>query len=727
MKPDAPRETSARAGGGVTGSGTQTHAPSLQHSNLPPAIPDHEMLRCIGQGSYGEVWLARNVMGEPRAVKVVRRATFGDNRPFEREFEGIKKFEPISRSHESQVQILHVGLNAVEGYFYYVMELADDANAECGTRSADSAGDAPAAIPHSYVPRTLRHDLELYGRLSLAQCIDIGLSLTTALVHLHNQGLVHRDIKPSNIIFVNGRPKLADIGLVTDVGDAKSIVGTEGYLAPEGPGSPQADLYSLGKVLYEISTGRDRRHFPDLPLDLIPGSARDDAGLGSTGDWPAPSGDSPGGTGESPALPDRKGLLELNEILLKACARDSRQRYQSAEEMHADLELLQRGLSVRRKRTWEQGWLWCKKAGMALSVLGVIAASALILLRQPGGSNSYPDGPPSTNMDANAISRGALNSVRNDEYDKFAQDYTNFHRAIEMDPHFVEPYVGLLELLCRETVPGLKTEPEELRAVALKLQELDPDSHLAPTCYAQAMLAYWDWDLSRSEEACLRTIKTNPDYELGHTGYGLGLCQYGRPVEARAELEIARKLAPSKSTVYRMMGHTYYVERRYTNAIFWYRKALERERHHEFAYLGMGLAQRAMGDYTNAMENLAKAEVLSGADEPKTRKRYAELQRAFEQRGALGYWEQRWRELETAPGKRFYEKAVIQIKLGNTNTALGFLRRSYETRESSGPARVWPLQDILIDEYWDGLHDDPQFKELLDKIGFTKVMRPGKR
>ena len=86
------------------------------------------MLRCIGQGSYGEVWLARNVMGEHRAVKVVHRATLGDNRPFEREFEGIKKFEPISRSHESQVQILHVGINATECYFYYVMELADDAN-----------------------------------------------------------------------------------------------------------------------------------------------------------------------------------------------------------------------------------------------------------------------------------------------------------------------------------------------------------------------------------------------------------------------------------------------------------------------------------------------------------------------------------------------------------------------------------------------------------------------
>ena len=67
------------------------------------------------------------------------------------------------------------------------------------------------------------------------------------------------------MIFVKGRPKLADIGLVTDASDQCSIVGTEGYLPPEGPGTPQADIFSQGKVLYEISTGQDRRAFPDLP------------------------------------------------------------------------------------------------------------------------------------------------------------------------------------------------------------------------------------------------------------------------------------------------------------------------------------------------------------------------------------------------------------------------------------------------------------------------------
>src|SRR5258708_3057452 len=76
----------------------------------PPRIPDHELLRCIGEGSYGQVWLARNIMGESRAVKVVYRGNFReDAHAYEREFKRIRLYEPISRSHESLVQILHVG------------------------------------------------------------------------------------------------------------------------------------------------------------------------------------------------------------------------------------------------------------------------------------------------------------------------------------------------------------------------------------------------------------------------------------------------------------------------------------------------------------------------------------------------------------------------------------------------------------------------------------------
>src|SRR6185503_17322607 len=137
-----------------------------------------------------------------------------------------------------------------------VMELADDA--ETG-RAID---------PDGYVPRTLAADIAKHKRLPIPECRRIGLAVAQALDFLHHRSLIHRDVKPSNIVFVNGVPKLADIGLVAEMTEAKSYVGTEGFIPPEGPGTTQADLYSLGKVLYEISTGKDRHDFPELPTVL---------------------------------------------------------------------------------------------------------------------------------------------------------------------------------------------------------------------------------------------------------------------------------------------------------------------------------------------------------------------------------------------------------------------------------------------------------------------------
>src|SRR6266849_5962560 len=361
------RPAVATSPGGMDGPASQPTSTDIQtslphqSSAPPPSVSDHELLRRIGGGSYGEVWLARSVMGTYRAVKIVYRANFKDERPFEREFAGIQKFEPISRSHEGLVDLLQVGRSEQEGYFYYVMELADDGSGESAKVSERVSGKESSGTvdPQSYVPKTLKrlltppthppaHSLTCHDRLPLDECIRLGLSLTNALAYLHGQGLVHRDIKPSNIIFVGGVPKLADVGLVAGVDEARSYVGTEGFIPPEGPGTPQADLYSVGIVLYEMSTGKSHQDFPEPLPDLA-------------------------------SQPDHARWLEFNAVIHKACRPEVRERYQSAEEMHAELALLQRGESVRRLRVLERRVAAMAKLSLVGGLIALVAVGGLLL------------------------------------------------------------------------------------------------------------------------------------------------------------------------------------------------------------------------------------------------------------------------------------------------------------------------------------------------------------
>ena len=267
-------------------------------------IADHELLRCIGKGAYGEVWLARDIIGNFHAVKILHQSNFKDARPLEREFNGIRKFTPISREHPGLVHILHVGRNEEAGYIYYIMELGDD---QVSGQKID---------PATYSPKTLANELQKRKRLPLDECLQILIHLADALGYLHRQQLIHRDIKPSNIIFVKGVCKFADIGLVTDVaGDGRdaTYVGTPGRIAPEGPGSPASDIYSLGKVLYEAGLGLDIERFPELPSSLTESEADDE-------------------------------LFKLNRIIMKACDKNPDRRYQTALDLRADLIELQQEL-----------------------------------------------------------------------------------------------------------------------------------------------------------------------------------------------------------------------------------------------------------------------------------------------------------------------------------------------------------------------------------------------
>ncbi len=274
-----------------------------------PEIPGYRLVEPpFGRGAYGTVWLAQNKRGEWRAVKVVSLDKFdNDSGPYDREFEGVTRYRDICDKHSGLLRVEFVS-KKFDSHFYYVMELGDSLEASW------------EKFPNAYKPRDLSRECARapQRRLPIEECLRIGLILTDTLDFIHRSGMTHRDIKPQNIVFANGRPKLADLGLIAYIrspNEEHTLVGTPGYMppAPERPGTPQADIYALGMVLYVISTGRSPALFPELSATLL--SEKDPA-----------------------------DFFLLNNVVLKACHPDAAERYGSAREMHCVLEQLQRNL-----------------------------------------------------------------------------------------------------------------------------------------------------------------------------------------------------------------------------------------------------------------------------------------------------------------------------------------------------------------------------------------------
>ena len=287
----------------------------------PPPIPHHQLLRRIGRGSYGEVWIALDAMGKWCAVKIVWRDDADSGRAYEQEFRGLKRYDDLVGNEAHLMPIRNVGRDPGGAYFYYAMELADDATTRQPLprpRSQDALAPEILAMVRRYRPWTLTEQLRQEGRLPQAECVEYGLALSSALEVIHGGRLVHRDVKPSNIIFVNGRPKLADVGLVTAI-DATMLsqVGTSGFVPLYGAGTESGDLFALGKVIYLMATGKAIYEFPAEAADL-------------------------GQLGEQ----ERHALAELRAVYDRACDVMPDDRYESARALRDDLDLLRRNESV---------------------------------------------------------------------------------------------------------------------------------------------------------------------------------------------------------------------------------------------------------------------------------------------------------------------------------------------------------------------------------------------
>ena len=207
-----------------------------------------KIISLCGKGGYGTVYLAEDATGKKVAVKII------NTNEKQRELEGIRNYMPISHQSPYLLSIFHVGLEQNE--LFLVMEVADS-----------------LAESQHYVPDTLARRLQLYGRVSPPEALNIIQKVALAVKTLHDAKLIHRDIKPDNIIFVNGEPRLSDPGLICSTEKSITLAGTLGFLPPEcfygtDSNSIQSDIYALGKLFYCIVTGEAPGKFPFLPRDL---------------------------------------------------------------------------------------------------------------------------------------------------------------------------------------------------------------------------------------------------------------------------------------------------------------------------------------------------------------------------------------------------------------------------------------------------------------------------
>jgi serine/threonine protein kinase len=210
-------------------------------------VTGYQFLARIGEGRSGEVGAFFNTLvGGYHAVKAVARDVEAD------EMAGLRHLSALSiNSFEHLVQVKHAGYDGSGKRFHVVMPLAEDLRG--GPVTVWSSG---------YRPKNLRLYRERLGPLQLREALDITNQALLGASCLHERGLAHCDIKPSNILCLDGKWRVGDFGSVAAEAAGARQRGTEGFLAPEGVASRQADVYALGKVLHGLTTGAARCHDP---------------------------------------------------------------------------------------------------------------------------------------------------------------------------------------------------------------------------------------------------------------------------------------------------------------------------------------------------------------------------------------------------------------------------------------------------------------------------------
>ena len=257
----------------------------------------YEIIKSIGEGGMANVYLGYDTILDRNVAIKVLRGDLANDEKFVRRFQR-EALSASSLSHPNIVAMYDVGED--DGLYYIVMEYVEG--------------------------KTLKQLLKKRGSLTLSEAIDIMLQLTDGMAHAHDSYIVHRDLKPQNIMIEDdGQIKITDFGIAmalnsTQLTQTNSVMGSVHYLPPEqaaGKGATiKSDIYSMGIIFYELLTG-------ELPFK---GDSAVEIALKQMKE----------------PLPDVHELnndipQSIENIILKATAKNPKNRYDDAKSMHNDL------------------------------------------------------------------------------------------------------------------------------------------------------------------------------------------------------------------------------------------------------------------------------------------------------------------------------------------------------------------------------------------------------
>ncbi len=258
----------------------------------------YQIIKSIGEGGMANVYLAYDTILDRNVAVKVLRGDLANDEKFVRRFQR-EALSASSLSNPNIVEVYDVGED--NGEYYIVMEYVEG--------------------------KHLKALLKKRGKLTVPEVIDIALQITNGLSVAHDSYIIHRDIKPQNILILeNGLIKITDFGIAvamnaTQLTQTNSVMGSVHYLPPEqasGKGATlQSDIYSIGILMYELLTGK-------LPFR---GDNAVEIALKHLKE-PMPS--------IRDELPDIPQSVE--NIILKATAKNPKNRYPDAREMHEDLK-----------------------------------------------------------------------------------------------------------------------------------------------------------------------------------------------------------------------------------------------------------------------------------------------------------------------------------------------------------------------------------------------------